>query len=183
MTERLCFNSSKLFARDHFRLLWEQHVYWTRLTIISLIGNLPNLKQTTDRLLRNASDFTQLFKRYYKDRDAMEFGYLIKEHLLIAAELISAAKSNDQSLAENAEARWYHNADEIVCFLNHINPNWTKQSMQSMWYKHLALTKEEAVAHLKKEYRKDILIFDQIEKEALLMADSFSNGIIKQLDL
>lgn len=54
---------------------------------------------------------------------------------------------------------------------------------ETVWYEHLDLTKEEAVAHLKKAYKKDIAIFDQIEKEALLMADAFSNGIIKQFNL
>lgn len=183
MTERLCFNTAKLFTRDQFRLLWSQHVYWTRMTIISMINDLPNVKPTTDRLLRNASDFAQLFKRYYKNRDAMEFGYLIREHLLIAADLVAAAKNNNQPAAEEAENRWYKNADEIICFLNHINPNWTIRQMKPMWYEHLELTKEEAVAHLKKTYKKDISIFDHIEKEALLMADAFSNGIIKQFNL
>jgi CRISPR/Cas system-associated protein Cas10 (large subunit of type III CRISPR-Cas system) len=55
--------------------------------------------------------------------------------------------------------------------------------MRAMWYEHLKLTKEEAVARLNKDYAKDITIFNQIEKEALLMADKFSNGIISQFCL
>jgi hypothetical protein len=55
--------------------------------------------------------------------------------------------------------------------------------MKKMWYEHLELTKDEAVARLDQDYTKDIQIFDQIEKEALMMADQFSNGIIRQFCL
>jgi hypothetical protein len=55
--------------------------------------------------------------------------------------------------------------------------------MREMWYEHLALTKAEAVARLNNDFEEDIAIFDKIEKEALMMADSFSNGIIRQFCL
>ena len=49
-----------------------------------------------------------------------------------------------------------------------------------MWYEHLALTKQEAVEILNKKYPESITTFDQIEKEALMIADTLSNGIIYQ---
>jgi len=52
--------------------------------------------------------------------------------------------------------------------------------MREMWYKHLALTKAEAVAILTGNYIKGIAIFDQIEEEALMMADDFAEGIVQQ---
>lgn len=46
--------------------------------------------------------------------------------------------------------------------------------MREMWFEHLALTKSEAVARLNHDYTKDIAIFDQVEKQALMMAEDFS---------
>ena len=176
-------NLAEINLRNQMRMLWEQHVYWTRMTIISIAADLPDLDLTTQRLLRSATDFEMAFKPFYGEEIARAFGALIKEHLVIAAQLVKAAKAGDNQAASDAEKRWYANADQIVYFLNRINPFWSVDEMRSLWYEHLALTKSEAVARLHKEYAKDIAIFDQIEQEALMMADVLSDGIIRQFNI
>lgn len=177
------FSKEVMHVRDCFRLLWEQHVYWTRMVIISIAADSPDLEPTTNRLLRNAPDFARLFNHFYGVRIASEFESLLTDHLVIAAELVKAAKAGNSNATADAEKRWYTNADEIVHFLNCINPNWPVEHMRAMWYEHLSLTKSEAVARLNNDYKKDIEIFNQVEKEALMMADDFSNGIIRQFAL
>jgi hypothetical protein len=177
------FNEAEVHLRDCFRLLWEQHVYWTRMAILGMALNLPDSEQTTNRLLRNATDFATVFCRFYGKEIASEFGRLMRDHLVIAAELVKAAKDGNSKVAADAEKRWYANADEIVCFLNQINPCWSVKHMGSMWQEHLALTKEEAVATLSKDYEHSIETFNQIEKEALRMADDFSNAIAYQFGI
>jgi len=171
--ERLC--EHEMNVRDYMRLLWEQHVYWTRMTIISIINELPDEEATTKRLLRNAKDFAEAFKPFYGANAAHEFGSLLTDHLVIAGELVKAAKAGNTDGVASAEKRWYANADEIVSFLADINCFWSKEHMRRMWYKHLSLTKSEAIAILSKNYVKGISIFAQIEEEALMMADDFAN--------
>jgi hypothetical protein len=45
---------------------------------------------------------------------------------------------------------------------------------------HLALTTNEAVAHLEGHYKADIAAYDQVRSEILMMADSLASGIIAQ---
>ncbi len=175
-----CFNQAQIDLRDYMRLLWTQHVYWTRMTIISIANDLPDEGPTTKRLLRNAKDFEMLFNQFYGHKIAHEFGCLLTDHLVIAAELVKAAKAGQNKVAARAEKRWYANADDIISFLAHINPYWSEKCMREMWYTHLSLTKSEAVAILTKDYAKGIELFDQIEEQALNMADDLSNGIITQ---
>lgn len=177
------FSEEGIHLRDCFRLLWEQHVYWTRMTIISIAASSPDLEATTNRLLRNPPDFAIVFNHFYGGKIASKFENLLKDHLTIFAEFVNATKDSNNNATTNAETSWYENADEIIHFLNCINPYWSRECMKKMWYQHLELTKNEAVARLEQDYKKDIEIFDQIEKEALLMADQFSNGIIRQFCL
>jgi hypothetical protein len=177
------FSKAAIHLRDCFRLLWEQHVYWTRMVILGIAFDLPDLEPTTNRLLRNATDLARLFSHFYGNEIAAEFGRLVRDHLVIAAELVKAAKAGNTNAAADAEKRWYANADEIVYFLNRINPNWSAFRMRAMWFEHLALTKAEAVATLKKDHAGSIETFNQIEQQALMMADDFSNGIIVQYGL
>ena len=76
--------------------------------------------------------------------------------------------------------KWYKNADEIAATLNMLNPNWEEKEMKNMLYDHLRLTKAEAVARLTKDYATDISTYNEIEKQARIMADGFSHGIIMQ---
>ncbi len=169
--------------RERFRLLWEQHVYWTRLVIIAIAAGAPDLEATTRRLLRNASDMARPFARFYGPDVAAKLAALVRDHLVIAAELVNAAKAGNKQAAADAERRWYANATDIVRFLNGINRFWPVDRMRAMWFEHLDLTKAEAVARLSGDYAHDIEIFDRVEKQALMMADEFAAGICRQFDL
>ena len=91
-----------------------------------------------------------------------------------------SASSSGKAAAAAAEKKWYANADEIAAFENSINPNWDKAARTSMWHNHLDITKAEALARLTKNYTADISDFDQIETQAMIMADSIADGIVKQ---
>ena len=120
-------------------------------------------------------------KPYYGDDIGNAYGDLISEHLMIAADLVTAAANGETEKAEEKEAEWYRNADEIAEFLNRINPCIDKEAFRRMLYSHLALTKLEAVCMIQKNFELEVQVFDRIEAEALMMADMISNGIIKQL--
>ena len=47
------------------RLLWEQHVYWTKSAVQALIMNSKNKEQVLNRLLRNATDMGTILIPYY----------------------------------------------------------------------------------------------------------------------
>lgn len=162
------------------RLLWMEHVNWTRMTIISIVFGLPDLPFVQERLLRNATDLGNCLRPFYGDQIADHYAELIKEHLILAAELVTAAVKGDSATAEAKEKEWYRNADDISVFLSSINPCLRKEDVQKMFYTHLALTKDEAVTMIQKNYQKDIEIFDEIEAEALAMSDMIASAIVMQ---
>jgi len=168
------------WLKSSMRLVWEQHVYWTRLTINSIVFNLPDVNFTTARLLQNATDMGNLLRPFYGDNIAEKFTSLIRNHLVIAAELVKAAKANDQNAAADAERRWYENGEGISEFLSAINPYISKRDFQVMFFKHLELTKMEAVFIIQKDFGASIATFDKIELEALQMADTITAAIVKQ---
>lgn len=167
-------------VQDQFRLLWEQHVYWTRMVILGIAFDSPDLAASTNRLLRNATDFGRLFARYYGNAVGQNLERLFRDHLTIAGELVEAAKAGNTKAAADLEQRWYANSDEIARYLRRINPAWQVRPMMDMWHEHLSLTKQEAVAILDQDFRRSIAVFEEIEELALEMADEFSAGITGQ---
>ena len=67
------------------RILWMEHVNWTRMTIISIVFGLPDLPFVQERLLQNATGLGNRLRPFYGDQIADRYAELIKEHLLIAA--------------------------------------------------------------------------------------------------
>lgn len=178
-----CVTPAQLAQHDTWRSLWEQHVAWTRMTIISAVFGLPDLQVTSTRLLSNPTDMGNAMKPFYGDAIASGFTALICKHLLIAMDLVSAAKKGDTATAAAAEKAWYANADDIAVYLSGINPNWPQNVVRDMLYTHLSLTKAEAVAMLTGDYQKSVDLYDEIERQALGMADAISSGISKQFGL
>ena len=162
------------------RLLWMEHVNWTRMTIISIVFQLPDLPFVQQRLLQNATDLGNCLRPFYGDQIADHYAKLIQEHLVIAAQLVTAAVKGDTNTVNAKEKEWYKNADDIVLFLSNINPYLTKDALQKMFYKHLELTKNEAVTMIQKNYKADVEVFDEIEAQVLAMSDMIASAIIMQ---
>lgn len=162
------------------RALWEQHIYWTRLTVNSIVGSLPDQQATTARLLRNPEDFAAVLKPLYGPAIAGEFARLLREHLTIAAELVQKLKSNQIKEAEDAQRRWYANADAIAAFLGKINPYWSEEEWRHMMYEHLRLLTAEVAARIAGKYEENVATNKLIEPQALEMADVMTRGIVQQ---
>jgi hypothetical protein len=173
--------SKALVFQDAMRKLWEDHITWTRLYIVSAIADLPDQGPTAQRLLKNQDDIGNAIKPFYGEAAGNQLTSLLRDHILIAAELLQAAKNGDTATFEDANARWYANADDIAVFLNSANPrNWPLDEMKAMMKEHLDLTLVEASARLNSDWGADIAAYDKIHAQILEMADMLSAGIIAQ---
>src|SRR6478672_1760161 len=166
---------------DAMRKLWEDHITWTPLFIVSAVADLPDKGATTERLLQNQLDIGNAIKPYYGDAAGEKLTALLKTHITTAAELVAAAKANDAAKMGDATKRWYANADEIAAFLSGANPkSWPAAEMKQMMHEHLDLTTAEAVAHLKGNWSDDVAAYDKIHTQILQMADMLTTGIVNQ---
>src|SRR5438093_2594562 len=83
---------SKAAFHDAMRKLWEDHVTWTRLFIVSAAGNLPDKDATTQRLLQNQTDIGNAVAEFYGPDAGNKLTALLRAHILIAANIVTAAK-------------------------------------------------------------------------------------------
>jgi hypothetical protein len=174
--------SSKQAAfQDAMRKLWEDHITWTRVFIISAVADSPDKDAATQRLLQNQVDIGNAIKPYYGDAAGEKLTTLLKEHITTAAEVVTAAKANDTAKMQDANRRWFANADAIAAFLSAANPkNWPAAEMKQMMHDHLNLTTAEAQARLKGDWAADVAAYDKVHEQILHMADMLSAGIVSQ---
>jgi hypothetical protein len=173
--------SKQLALHDGMRKLWEDHVTWTRLAIISLTTNAPDTQATVGRLLQNQEDIGNAVKPFYGAAAGDQLTSQLKEHIVIAADLIAAAQHGDQAGVAQKQAKWEQNADEIAATLNSVNPRfWKLSTLKDELHMHLKLTTDEVVARLQHDWPGDVAAYDAVHAHMLHLADLLSNGLIEQ---
>ena len=167
--------------RRDLRRLWEDHITWTRLYIVSATSNLPDTQVTAERLLRNQDDIGNAIKPFYGEEAGKRLTELLRAHITGAADLLGAAKAGDQQKLAAAKAAWYANGDEIAGFLSQANPkNWPLDTLKTMMRGHLDQTLAEAVHRLEGKHADEIADYDQIKNHILEMSDALAAGIVAQ---
>lgn len=161
--------------------LWSDHVIWTRDYIIAAVAGAPDAEAAANRLLKNQEDIGNAVVPLYGEGAAQALTDLLKQHILIAVDLVDAAKSGDDAKFQENDQKWTDNAEEIATLLSGANPdNWPKADVVDLLMQHLNLTKGEVVARLEQNWDKDVEAFDQIYTEILTVADVLADGLINQ---
>lgn len=175
-----CAGDKKAELRTALRKLWSDHVFWTRQYIVSALANLEDAKPALERLLQNQKDLGEAIVPFYGKEAGDKLAALLKDHIVIAGDVVAAAQAGDKKKLDDSQAKWHKNAEDIAVFLSGANNHWPKDALLDMLNMHLMLTTQEAVLRLKKEWKPDIANFDKIFNQALEMADTFAQGIAQQ---
>jgi hypothetical protein len=166
--------------RSGMRKLWEDHITYTRNYIISALAGLPDTDSVAKRLLANQDDIGNAVQPFYGDAAGQKLAALLKDHIMIATEVVKAAKAGNNGDLEAAQNKWSANGNDIAAFLASANPNWPEQSLTDMLRKHLEFTTGEVVGRLKKDWVSDIKSYDEGHAHMLMFADMLTDGIVKQ---
>ena len=163
--------SEQISLINRMRLAWSQHVYWTRMLLISLAAKAPDAQDTAARLLQNPADMGAVFKEVFPRESVAEFEDLLTDHLQIGGALIVALRDGKKEEAAALDKKWHENADQLADWFGMVSPNYDRGAVQKMFYDHLDLTSKEVAARLAGKYPDDIAAFNTVEKEAMNMAE------------
>ena len=174
---------AKLTACDlksDMRKLWEDHITWTRNVIFNILDDLPGTTQAVTRLLNNQVDIGNAIKPFYGNAAGEHLTVLLHDHITLAADILTALKTNNTADFTTANTQWYVNADSIARFLSILNPSWPYAVMKEMMFSHLDLTTAEVLARKNADYDADVIAYDKVHLEILSMSDMLTDGIVKQ---
>ncbi|MHB8845040.1 MAG: glycosyltransferase [Nitrospirota bacterium] len=179
-SDAIVYTKSVVDLQNAMRQLWEEHIVYTRGFIVSALAGLEDTGKVAERLLRNQDDIGNAIKPIYGEEAGKKLAVLLRDHILIAADIVTAAKTGDNDGVARGQKRWTANADDITAFLSSANPNWPVEELRNMLYMHLAFTTNEVIARLKKDWAADIEAYDKGHEHMLMFADMLTAGIVKQ---
>ena len=173
--------AQRLALHDDMRRLWEDHITWTRMAIVTFAAGSAGFPSSAGRLLRNQEDIGDAIKPFYGDAAGDRLTALLHDHITIAVEVLQAAKAGDAGAFAEAKGRWYTNADDLADFLAAANPSsWPQAMMRADMRTHLDQTLAEAAHELAGDYAASVADYQAVHDHILEMADMLSDGIIAQ---
>ena len=172
--------SQEVKLQMDMRKLWEDHIAWTRNYIISALADLPDLDPVAKRLLKNQDDIGDAVAKFYGADAGSKLAALLRDHIMIAGEVVKAAKAGNNDQVQAQQQKWTANAKDIATFLSGANPNWSPRDLEDMLQKHLDFTTTETVSRLKKDWAADIKAYDDNHIHMLMFSDMLTDGIVEQ---
>jgi len=173
--------AARVAFHDQMRKLWEDHVTWTRLAIVTFADGSQGFGATATRLLQNQTDIGNAVTPFYGAAAGQHLSGLLHDHITIAVELLQDAKAGDTAAFGAAKDRWYANANQIADFLSSANPRfWPDATMREAMKEHLDQTLAEAVDELTGNYAASVNDYEAVHLHILAMADLLSSGIMHQ---
>ena len=167
--------------KEQMRYLWSDHAVWTRDVIVAILDKSPVTDASLQRLLANQVDIGNAIKPYYGETGGKALTDLLTEHIVVAGQLLVAARDGNTVGFNEAKLKWYKNGVNMAIFLNSANPeNWGLDHMKMHMNDHLDFTLAEAVAHLQGNYSAEIDAYDSVYKQLMGMSDVIADGIVKQ---
>jgi hypothetical protein len=175
-----CISPEMARLKADMQKAWIDHTIWTRSYIVSAMTNRPDRQDVLERLLRNQQDIGNLFKPYYGEAAGNRLADLLRKHIVIAGDIVEAAKAGNQQEVDRLQKLWSENAGEIAGFLSGLNPNWDRKTLQQMLQTHLDLITEIVIQCLRGNWKADIAATDKNEIHMIRLADFLTDGIVKQ---
>lgn len=147
--------------------------------MVSAIAGSADAQAAAGRLLKNQEDIGHALVPFYGQEAGAEVTDLLKQHILIAVDIVDAALKGDDQQFQDADHKWDENSAQIAAFLSAANPFWPEKDVQDLLSLHLNLTRREVVSRLKKEWEEDVQAFDDILTEILTLSDAIAMGIME----
>jgi hypothetical protein len=203
-------SKEELSLRPALRQLWSDQVFFSRRYLIEALSGRPVSELLVNalggavppiatapgvrdlvphfgpgdaaaiRLLENVEAMGAAIAPYFGEKSGSDLTHLLRAHILIAVELLSAARSGHISKFNSEDERWTANADQIADLLSSLNEFWPREELARRLHLLLQLTKDEAVARVTGDVDGDLRTFDRIYSEAMGIADSLTEGLVRR---
>lgn len=161
---RAAAGSAHISSLNDWRTLWSEHILYTHAFIVASLFNNPDLPQITARLLKNQEDIGNFLRPKYGQQVADATTNLLKQHILLASDIVTDVKNNDTAKLAADQAKWEQNGRDIVQHMCSVaspqKPNCVQELNQHFMH-HLMLLSQQLTAYTQGNYSQGLQYLKQ----------------------
>ena len=172
--------SEQLALISNLRQLWLQLAIWSRSLIVSTAAGLGDIQMITDRLTYLPDALSRLMGQYFEPQEADHIRELLEEHISTMAALFAAETAKNDQTVNQETVNLYDNAVRIADYLVSINAYWNREQWIALLDDYIQMLLVDLVARMGGDFTKEIDVFDDLQTQAIKIADYMSSGMMSK---
>lgn len=164
---------------NSLRKYWLELTMWRRAYLVSAAADFGDLPVVGNRLYNAPTDLGNTLEIFFGTEIARRIEGLLREQIVIGAEIVRGEKADDRPAVDAATVRMYQNADVIAAYLAQVNPYWEEEKWKNLFYEYYRTTIFEMVTILAGRYEEAVILYESLEEQALSIADYMAEGMIQ----
>lgn len=161
------------------RKLWMELAMWRRAFLVSYAANFGDLELVGERLYQAPTNLGNVLEVFFGFQIARKVENLIREQIITGIQILTSEGQGDREAVDAGIVRLYGNADQIAAYLAEINPYWNEEEWKRLLYEYYGTTIREMVMVLAGRYADDIVLYENLQDQALNIADYMAMGMIE----
>lgn len=167
---------------NDFRAIWTELIIWLRSYMVSIKTGFSNLESISNQLNLKPDELRSKLQSFLSIEESEQIQHLLSLYLYRTQELITAKQRNDQQAVATNMSFLYRDVDQLADFLASINPYWSKDQWQNLFYQLTDLWLAQLEALYSGNYELEIILRDRLLKLAQVLGDYMASGIMHYLD-
>ncbi|WP_312647851.1 hypothetical protein [Aminipila sp.] len=163
------------------RILWRNLANWIREYLVSVYAGYGIQAEAEKKINAVFLENSNIIRLVFGEQNSERYNILTSDFVSILKSLVAAQINGDVNAVNEYTKQLYENADQRAAFAEQINPFWLESEWKSLLYQFIQMTIEESTTLLKKQYTKNIVIYDSILKLTSKMGDYYSKGMLDYL--
>jgi len=176
--DKSSYSSKEVDFKTTMRRLYSSNLTWLRITAVEIVAGGPDSDKAQARFISSQADINAIFRSYYGDYNGTQISNLFNQYAQLIIDYANATRNRgDKALLVN---KMYDKADEIANLLSVANMSWTRDDIAKMIKKYNDSIVSEIDLQGSNPGSIDPAVIDTTSDQSLVVADTFSAGIIKQ---
>ncbi len=163
----------ELELNQYMRKLLGENTIWMRNYTISYMANHTDMKDVTQRLMKNQAEIGKAFGLWFGKEKGNAIGDLMSKNLISFGDILKGMmdKNKNESII----------SEKLVDYLVKINPKWSKTDLGHNFKKYNEMFINSATARYRKKHNEEIEAFDKAHNYAMHdLADYITKGIVDE---